>query len=783
MPETTLFKSLLHRRVPQILGLYLAAAWIAIEFSNLIVDRYSLSQTLVDFLLVLLASFVPTVLMLAWFHGAPGRDEWTRVEKIGIPANVIGSMALLAMLFQGEQLGATTTTVTVIDEQGQQVERVMAKPELRKRLAIFFLDNQSGDPDLDWLQYGLPVAVATDLGQSMFVHVWTPYREYESRGFADFQKAGFPDGLDVPMALMKAIAQKKRREFFITGTFDRRGDEYTLQLDVYRTGNAAVEFSGRASGSDILLLADRLSNEIAAALDLPQDASGARLGIADRAAHSTTALEFAVLGMSAEHLDNDLEKAVEYWQQAVELDPGFAMVHMMMAHAIFQLGDLQGASDAIRKAVQHDYQLTEDNRFIAKALHYSLRGEPDKTLKLFEMWVELYPENTLARKYLAAAYSQQADRPEDALAQLQIAYRLDPGDDSMLLPMARLHELLDDIDAAIAAYARYAEENPDDQTALVEMADTLANAGQLEAAAQRYERASLLAPELVAPIVGLAEIAVREGRYPDARRHLTDAEAIVRIPQQQGKVIRGWIDYHYSRGQIGKVLDLVDRLYEVEKAYRKPINLLMLTYAHYADAYALAGQAERGLEALSRLQSNFEPPLDGLADVGLMMLWLAAGDIEKGREYTQRVDEFLRMFNQEEHYYAVAMGRGRLAELEGDLEQAIAFEREALELFSRSLASTHEDSDRMRIRLSLANFLIRADRLDEAQTVLDGALLGHPAHPLANLELARLQRARGNMREARDALRIALDAYADADDVYPPAVAARRLEAELLRAG
>jgi len=65
MSAETLIKALMHRRVPQILGLYLGGAWVAIEFSNMIAQRFALSQTLVDFLLVLLASFVPTVLMLA----------------------------------------------------------------------------------------------------------------------------------------------------------------------------------------------------------------------------------------------------------------------------------------------------------------------------------------------------------------------------------------------------------------------------------------------------------------------------------------------------------------------------------------------------------------------------------------------------------------------------------------------------------------------------------------------------------------------------------------------
>ena len=32
---------------------------------------------------------MPSVIVLAYFHGAPGKDEWTKIEKFGIPVNVL----------------------------------------------------------------------------------------------------------------------------------------------------------------------------------------------------------------------------------------------------------------------------------------------------------------------------------------------------------------------------------------------------------------------------------------------------------------------------------------------------------------------------------------------------------------------------------------------------------------------------------------------------------------------------------------------------------------------
>ncbi len=84
---TSIVKDLLSRRVPQVFGIYLAISWGIIEFVGFLVDHYPLSPHLMSFSLVGLASMIPAVLLLAYLHGKPGRDERARAEKIGIPAD------------------------------------------------------------------------------------------------------------------------------------------------------------------------------------------------------------------------------------------------------------------------------------------------------------------------------------------------------------------------------------------------------------------------------------------------------------------------------------------------------------------------------------------------------------------------------------------------------------------------------------------------------------------------------------------------------------------------
>ena len=56
-----------------------------------------------------------------------------------------------------------TESITIEDENGNLVQKVIPKSEFRKKIATFFFENETGDSTLDWLRYGLPWLSATDL--------------------------------------------------------------------------------------------------------------------------------------------------------------------------------------------------------------------------------------------------------------------------------------------------------------------------------------------------------------------------------------------------------------------------------------------------------------------------------------------------------------------------------------------------------------------------------------------------------------------------------------------
>jgi len=77
------------------------------------------------------------------------------------PALVVSALAvvavaiLAAVVFLDRDSSAHTRTVVLEDEEGQTVEREVPNRQYLERMTIYFFDNESGDPELDWMQYAI----------------------------------------------------------------------------------------------------------------------------------------------------------------------------------------------------------------------------------------------------------------------------------------------------------------------------------------------------------------------------------------------------------------------------------------------------------------------------------------------------------------------------------------------------------------------------------------------------------------------------------------------------
>lgn len=73
-------RGLVHRRVPQILGIYPGASLVVVAYADMPVDRYLVSPRLVDLSIVLLASLIPMVVLLTGSTASWPEPEWLRIS-------------------------------------------------------------------------------------------------------------------------------------------------------------------------------------------------------------------------------------------------------------------------------------------------------------------------------------------------------------------------------------------------------------------------------------------------------------------------------------------------------------------------------------------------------------------------------------------------------------------------------------------------------------------------------------------------------------------------------
>ena len=96
--QRSFLENLMHRRVPQIVGMYVAATWLVIELGDWVTERFNLPTIVTSYVFVAMLVMLPAVILFAYNHGAPGRDEWTRTERVFIPLNGVLALAVLLSL-------------------------------------------------------------------------------------------------------------------------------------------------------------------------------------------------------------------------------------------------------------------------------------------------------------------------------------------------------------------------------------------------------------------------------------------------------------------------------------------------------------------------------------------------------------------------------------------------------------------------------------------------------------------------------------------------------------
>ena len=240
----------------------------------------------------------------------------------------------------------------------------------------------------------------------------------------------------------------------------------TAQLFNVATGQIEETYKSEKDASSVFAAQDAISSEIGnilfARFDAVANKTVQKLGTTNEEAY-----RFYLQGknLTAKRSPSDAQKAIEYFEQAVRIDPNFASAYASMAYAYRASGTLGGgfpreqfekAKEAVNKALELDSNLAE-----AYAVRGDLRPRYERDWAGAESdllrAVELEPNNDLAHAIYADFLVQRYSRFDEALAEIETALAINPGSLAHLRDRGRIFYFARRYDEAIVELKRVLE--------------------------------------------------------------------------------------------------------------------------------------------------------------------------------------------------------------------------------------------------------------------------------------------------------------------------------------
>lgn len=360
-----------------------------------------------------------------------------------------------------------------------------------KAIAVLYFSNLSQDPSLNWLNSGLTDMLTTNLAQIKGVDVLSTERVLT----AVQRISKDPKNLDPTEA--QKVAKDAGADAYVTGALIKVGPtQLRLDVRVQDTGTGQILFSDKLEGQDvqsIFGMVDRLTANIAGKF-LPASAQPQQAPAIEQASTSNVeAYRHYQLGVdyARRFLNSEAKQELE---EAVRLDPQFALAYLRLSDVYFQEGDLRQSDVVISKAAQMQSRLPRYEQLLLEVFSASRSRDIQLVAEARQKLISEFPRDGAERGVLAVNLSVlgQSDK---ALEVLRQGLALDPKDEDLLNFECYQLGFNGDATGALADNDRYQAIRPNDPNPLDTRGDILYALGRDEEAAAAYRKVIEIKPD------------------------------------------------------------------------------------------------------------------------------------------------------------------------------------------------------------------------------------------------------------------------------------------------
>jgi len=506
-----LIRELRRREVFRTAGLYVGISWILIEAASVFLPAFDAPDWVMRALIIAAIIGLPIVIVLAWIYDVTDKGievQGDATDTVIVPFGgrktdfiVIGVLSV-ALIF----------SVYLILSDKEVVDPTTISPI---SILIADFDNRTGDQLFDGtLEQALQIGIES-----------APFIAGFRRDSA-IRLAGTMDAANTALneATARLVAVREGIKLVMAGSIEEDRGKYTLYVRAVDPKGGEVLASAEVDAKDkldVLAAIGTLAGDLREELG-DEDLDREKLVTSET--FTAKNLEAAQAYARAQSLqyNGKYEEAMEFYELALEHDPGFGRAYSGLALSANALGRTEDSEELWKQALTTLGTMTERERLRTLGLYYSIVTRNfQKAIETYELLVEKYPADDAAHNGLAVQYFYTLDF-QSALRQGAVLLEIYPNSIMGRSNYALYAMYATDFDTATAEAEKVRVLDPTYFKAWLPVAIKALSDGDIELAKEAYGEmvAAGVRGELTAQL-GLADTAMFVGNFSDARELFT----------------------------------------------------------------------------------------------------------------------------------------------------------------------------------------------------------------------------------------------------------------------